>query len=389
MRRLVQVHKVLIGAAMGLGAVMILWGVTRWQKTHGADALGFAIGGAVAIVALAVYWAKVVSKYPKVIALLGLGLAADAHAQEARRLVPQPHEWRADVDVIIGSPVAYGIIDINYVYSMPPLQRGDVVVPRLRRFIHAPTELFARIVHDNGPIDTRSTLTGGGRLGLFDRTLFVGGSVGLLRNDVTFTRIEQVYYAAPLTLELGGRFGELVQVTGAGTWRPILGASVDTDAPAFAERSGAELEATFTARVATPGDRLLVGLRVGWWRADWDFDGFHAGNVTVAGPRATLELSYQLSASEALAAEGTLRSDRWDNDRAGEDDAGFIEGPLERTTSSYDFQVSYHYWFRGRLGFRVALGGGFEEQPPMFYSASPYAIDRPYGRIGLGFTSRY
>lgn len=326
-------------------------------------------------------------------ALIGAGVlawsAGPAAAQEQRRLVPQPHEWRADVDVIIGSPVAYGIIDVNYVYSSPPLQRGDVVVPRLRRFIHAPTEVFARILHDNGPIDTRSTLTGGGRLALLDRRLFVGGSVGLLRNDVTYTRIEQVYYAAPLTLEVGSKLGELVQLAASGTWRPIIGASVDADLPAFTERSGEELEATFVARVATPGDRLLAGVRLGWWRGDWDFEGFHPGNLTAAGPRGTLELSYQISSTQAIGAEGTLRRERWDNDRAGEEAAGFIEGPLERTVSSFDVQLSYHYWFRGRLGFRVAIGGGFEGETPVFYSASPYAGDRGYGRLGLGFTSRY
>lgn len=63
MRTLVKVHKVLIGAAIALGAVMILWGVTRWLRTQAPGALGFAIGGALVIVVLVIYWIKVVSKY--------------------------------------------------------------------------------------------------------------------------------------------------------------------------------------------------------------------------------------------------------------------------------------------------------------------------------------
>lgn len=321
-------------------------------------------------------------------ALLVAAAAAPTYAAEGR-VVPQPHEWRGDVDVIVGTPVAYGIIDINYVYSFSPLLRGDVVVPRLRRFIRAPSEITAHLLHDNGPIDTRTTLTGGARFGLFDQHLYVGPSVGLIRNDVQYTRIEQQYYMLPLGLELTGRFGEMLQVGVIGAWRPIIGATVDTDAIAFAERTGRELEATLVTKVSTPGDRLLATLELGWWDGHWAFTGFHPGPMDAAGPRGSIELSYQISSTQALSGRFALRREQWDNQRLAEGDAGFVEGPLDRTVTSWDVQGTYHYWFRGRLGFRVTLGGGNEGEQPIFYSASPYAGDHPYGRIGFGFVTRY
>ena len=56
MRQLLRVHKVLLGAGMALGAVMVAYGATQARP-------GFAIAGATAAAAIAVYWRKVVRGY--------------------------------------------------------------------------------------------------------------------------------------------------------------------------------------------------------------------------------------------------------------------------------------------------------------------------------------
>ena len=97
----------------------------------------------------------------------------------------------------------------------------------------------------------------------------------------------------------------------------------------------------------------------------------------------------KVSSTQALSTRVAVHREQWDNQRLGEADPGFVEGPVDRTVTSFDLQGSYHYWFRGRLGFRVTIGGGNEAEQPIFYSASPYRGDHPYGKLGFGFVTRY
>lgn len=56
MRQLLRVHKILLGAGMALGAVMVVYGATQARP-------GFAVAGAVAAGAIVVYWRKIVRGY--------------------------------------------------------------------------------------------------------------------------------------------------------------------------------------------------------------------------------------------------------------------------------------------------------------------------------------
>jgi hypothetical protein len=61
--RLLTAHKVLIGAAIALGLLLVPWGIIHYRRDHDVTALVLAIAGAVVAASLSIYLRVVLKKY--------------------------------------------------------------------------------------------------------------------------------------------------------------------------------------------------------------------------------------------------------------------------------------------------------------------------------------
>jgi hypothetical protein len=307
-----------------------------------------------------------------------------------RRAQPQAHEWSADLVVTASELSNAAMVAIQYVWTPETLDRFDVVVPALRRFVRHPSSLFARVRHDGNTIDQRSSLEGGGVLQLLGGHLYASGQAGIERDQVRYSFDEDVYWAAPFRLEVGGRPTDLLSVGAFFRGRPIFTATAPDDIAFPAYRSGTESWLGGTVSAATPNDRLLATLRAAWYTANWDFEGFHPGPMDITGVHAELELSLQTSSSSSLILAFKGRREDWDNQRMLEELPQFVGPDVERKLWAFEGDVGYRYWFRGKLGFHATIGGGFETEPPIYYAAEGFDVGtRGFGRLGFGFVTRY
>lgn len=61
--RLLTAHKLLIGAGIALGVLLLPWGLRRWRTTGDVGALALGVAGGVVALALAVYLRHAVRRY--------------------------------------------------------------------------------------------------------------------------------------------------------------------------------------------------------------------------------------------------------------------------------------------------------------------------------------
>jgi hypothetical protein len=308
--------------------------------------------------------------------------ASTARAERSER---QAHEVGADVDITLAEQSNAALIVIQYMWTPETLERYDEVVPALRRFVRHPSALVARFRHDGGTLDTRSALEGGGTLHLLEGRLYASGLGGIERDQVHYN-FEDVYWTTPFTVEAGARPLELLSAGGYYRGRPIISATAgDVAFPSF--RDGMEHELGFVLQTATPGDQLLASLRGGYYLADWDYTGQNPGPLDVKGWRAQAKLSYQTSSTNSWTVNLLFRREDWDNGRLGEDFPDLVGEDVERRVTAFEGDLGFQYWFRGTLGFRVTVGGGFETEPPIYYETFRVGT-RGFGRFGFGFIKR-
>jgi hypothetical protein len=314
-----------------------------------------------------------------------VGGAAPARGQ--RREEPQPHEWAADIDITVSELSNSALVAIQYTWTPESLNRFDEVVPALRRFVRHPSSLFARVRHDGNTIDTRSAVEAGGALHLIDGRIFVQAQGGVERDEVRYN-FEDVYWAAPFTLEIGGRPHPLLALGLYYRGRPVLDASAGDEFLSASYRDGVEHELGGTVTGATPGDQLLASLSAGYYLADWEYTGTNPGPLDVKGWHAQARLSVQSSSTMSWTLSVKGRREAWDNGRLGEDISTLVGPDLERRVWAFEGDAGLLYWFKGKLGFHVTVGGGFETEPPIYYDNFRVGT-RGMGRLGFGFVSRY
>jgi len=159
-----------------------------------------------------------------------------------------------------------------------------------------------------------------------------------------------------------------------------------------ADRAGSEHEVGATTSFATPTDRVLGTVWGGYYRADWTFSGFHEGDIRIRGEHAGFRLSFQTSSTLSIQWRMNGRLEQWDNRRLGDDGVDFVGEETDRRVVTIDGDLGFTFWFEGRLGFAVALGGGFQSEPPVLYRPPNGAVpkgDRGFGRLGMGVVSRF
>jgi hypothetical protein len=297
---------------------------------------------------------------------------------------PQQHEVRLDIDLQSERGASGAFVDAQYTWTPGALNRVDEVVPILRRFIRHKTALWVGIGR-NG--NTREQVTGaraGGIVQVLDGRLYTSGEVGIEYDVLSYDRNEHAYWAAPVMVEVGARPLHLLSIGGFYAARPVVAASPSESVQTQAERSGREHRFGATLTGATPSDRIFATLS-GWLvRSDWEFTGFHPGDLTVRGVGASLRIAFQLSSSFTLQLRGQLRRENWVNARAGDEMVNFVGVDLDRDVLFAHGDAEVIYWHRGRHGFRFGLGGGYDGRPPLVNSRETALF-----RIGLGLITRF
>jgi hypothetical protein len=320
--------------------------------------------------------------------LLAAASAERAHAQ----VDPQPNELSAFVEIAPSNDGIFSIFTAQYTRFFPPLDRKDEVVPILRRFVRHPSEVYLRFERLGSQSDSRTALVAGGTLQLLDGRVYGTGELGIAKEDIAYDDNEGGYVDAPFRLEVGGRPLELLSLGAVYLGRPIV-ATTDPDA-AFripAERSGTDQFFGGRLAYATATDRFFLNLTAGYRYVDWTFTGFHPGALTAKGPRVDLLLSLQTSRSVSWQLGLMAAREEWDNERIDDDDDDYVGEDTSRTVDSFQGEGAFVYWFEGRYGFRLSLGGGFRGEEPIYYRIYYNAgrDDLYYGKLGIGVLGRF
>jgi hypothetical protein len=319
----------------------------------------------------------------KALPLGAVALLALAGMAQARKPVPQQHELRLDVDISIENEANTAIVDFQYIFTPKSLNRFDEVVPALRRYVRHPSALWLRATRFGSSLDATTSAKVGGIGQLLDGKFFTLAEVGIEYDDVLYDLAEDSYLAMPFTLELGGRPAELISLGAYYRGRPIL-AAYEGDTPNKVLRSGNEHSVGGLLSFATPDDRLFVSLGAGYHLADWEFTGFHAGTMTVRGLQAMLSASFQTSEATSVRLNVVGARENWVNERVGDEDVIFVGPDLDRDVWSVRGELEMMYWYQGRIGLRVGLGGGYEGEKPIFRPR-----ERGQFRLGFGIVTRY
>lgn len=323
-------------------------------------------------------------------ALLALAVTALAHTARADRTpVPQPHEIRADLDLAVADSANSAVVGLQYTWTPTALDRFDPVAPPLRRFVRHPNALWARLAHDGSILDTRSGVHAGGALHLFDGRLYGLAEIGAELDTVIYDTREDGYVAMPAQVEVGLRPAGMVSLGAFARVRSILDSTSDSLIVEPVTRSGEESELGGTATVLTPGDRLFLTLALARTSTAWTFTGFHAGEIDVSGLSAVLALNILATRSTSWLLRAQARREDWENDREGDSGADFVGSKTNRLVWTASADMAMIYWFQGRLGFRVAFGGGLAEAPPIYYHGQGPGRFPGFGELGLGLVSRF
>ncbi len=326
--------------------------------------------------------------------VVALALPSIAHAQELKEekqaKIPQRHEFGVDFALVFAHRYNQSNLAARYVFTPEALDRRDDVVPLLRRHVRRPDELHVVAYHFGSQIDTMTGAFAGGSLHLFDKRLYLAADGG-----ITFTNVgdydghEDGYYTAPVRGEIGGYPLELLGVGAYWEARPVIDHTLPAADSGFAEvhRSGLDQEIGGVINFSLPTDRLLIRLLGGYRITDWTFTGFHPGPMTIRGAHVHAFVSYQAQVELSYYLQADVRYETWHNDRPLDDDplTPFVDG-VHRTVPFVDVEAGLIYWFEGRLGFGVALGGGWVGHPPTYQDPR---VGGGSGRLAATFTTRF
>jgi hypothetical protein len=312
----------------------------------------------------------------------GVALAATPAAAQ-RQPEPQAHEVRLDVDISVEREANGAYVEGQYTWTPAKLNRVDEVVPILRRYVRHPSAVWVRILRHGYSREPVTGASAGGILQL--GPAYVTATGGIEYNVVEYDPGEHAYWALPVQAEAGFRPAEGMSVGAFYTMRPVLKAVRDDFIPgAQAERDGNDQRIGGRIAYATPGDTLFASL-AGWGRfADWTFEEFHPGDVSIRGLGADARVGFQLTSSFTFGLRFSIARDQWDNDREGDDEPAFVGERTERDVVGLRGGAEVVYWHKGRFGFRFGLGGGYEGAPPTRNNRETGVV-----QIGLGVITRF
>jgi hypothetical protein len=318
-------------------------------------------------------------------------VTAAAGPAAARDVEPQNNEIAVDVDASFAK-AGDNDSDVSATYTWFPgaLDKNDEVVPVLRRFVRQPLEIGGSLTRMNDVTDTTTGLSGFAQAWL--------GGIGYGRADLGLdydsvindpTGEEHAFLAGNARLEVGARVLSLVQLGGFYRYRPVLTTfpSPNGIIGIVQERSGQTQEFGVSLSFATPEDRLYFQALAGLRDVDWTFSGHYAGDVTGRAVFGQARLSLQLSPQISLFARGEFHTTDWDNERQGQTGTGDMSTnrPAQMTRHDIRADVGFIYWFEGKWGFRISMGGGYYDKGPLYFQDTESGL----ARIGVGFTTRY
>jgi hypothetical protein len=313
------------------------------------------------------------------------------HLAAAKDITPQNNEVATDITASFAN-TGDNDSDVSIVYTWYPeaLDKNDEVVPLLRRYVRQPTEIGGKATINNDITDTIYGLHAFGQ-GWLGGLGYGRGEAGLEYDAVINDPddIEHAFLAANLRAEAGVRLFGLLQLGGFYRYRPVLitfpnplGSLAITQ-----ERSGNTQEFGGSLAFATPEDRLYLQGMLGYRNIDWDFTGQYAGPITGKALIGQAKVSLQLSPRFSLYLSGEFSNTDWDNERLGQTGPppSVTGRPPKGTRIDVRGDAGFTYWFEGKWGFRIALGGGYYDKGPVRYQNYSSGLLR----LGVGFTTRY
>jgi hypothetical protein len=318
-------------------------------------------------------------------------VTAAAGPAAARDVEPQNNEVAVEVDATFAK-AGDNDSDLTATYTWFPgaIDKNDEVVPVLRRFVRQPIELGGQLGRVNDVTDTISSLSGFGQAWL--------GGIGYGRADlgVEYDSVlndppkeENAFLAGNARFEAGARVLPILQLGAFYRYRPVLTTfpSPNGIIGIIQERSGQTQEYGASLTFATPEDRLYIQALAGVRDIDWSFTGRYPGDITGHAVFGQAKVSLQLSPEFSIFVRSEFHSTDWDNERQGQTGVGDMSTgrPTKMTRLDVRADVGFTYWFEGKWGFRISLGGGYYDKGPLFFQD----VESGLARIGVGFTSRY
>lgn len=308
------------------------------------------------------------------IIVFAVGLLAGAASAKEKDI--ERHEVAGDIDLNVVSLGNEAIFDLQYTFTPEGIDRNDEIPPILRRFLLHPAAVWVDIAHDGGTRDAITTFQLGGEVYPFDGHLYARAEGGFGRHLTIYDEPSEFgYWFATLYGEVGFRPVSGVQVGAFYRGNPILGEDLDDKAPQQAQRSG--LEQTFGAIVsfATPNDRLYGSLSGYGIVNDWKFKVcptcLYPGDETVRGFGGSARLSFQATMTVSFQIQGTIERNHWVDSRMSEDTHFMMQLQnltLDKSVWSGLAQGDFIYWNSGRYAFRLSVGGGYQQAPPLVFA---------------------
>jgi hypothetical protein len=313
--------------------------------------------------------------------LIALSSVASAHDAEY-----QPLAVSLDVDLSIANFNTDAVVVGQLTWAPgDTINRWDVVHPTLRRFVRHPNELWLRAGHDGSGIETWSGAYGGAQGFLANGHLYGLAEAGVQLNEVSYDNSEEPYWTVPVRAEVGFRPTDLLSIGVTGGFRPIVGNGSPNDGIVVPiSRSGSDFDVGGTATIATADDRMLLTLHGGYRRARWSFIGLDPGDTDVDGMRAGFELAIQSTPQLSLILTGNLTREDWNDKRAGDEDPMVVGVPLDRIIYGANGTAGIIFWYRGEIGLRVVLGGGYLGKRPLVNQ-----LPHGWGSFGFGIERRF
>jgi hypothetical protein len=314
-----------------------------------------------------------------------LAIVVAASSAVAAEPAPQDHEVRADLDISALTDANIAAIDAQYTYSPAGIDRNDDEPPILRRFLLHPASVDVRVLHFGGTREAITSLRAGLELNPLDGMLFVAAEGGFGRHLTPYAEpFEFGYWFATVTGEVGVRPANWIRVSGFYTGEPILGPDRGEMSANQAERSGAEQRFGGNLTFVTPDDRVFTTLS-GYGRVtDWTFVYTNPGTVSVRGIGASARVALLITPGLTFQVHGFVQRDHWVDQRAGDNGSASIGGDVDRQVVRANAQADVIFWSKGRYGFRLSLGGGWEGAPPEIDARGSAVIS-----LGVGSTVRF
>jgi len=309
-------------------------------------------------------------------AVLAIVLATGGSAQ-AREPDIQQHELSGEIDIAVQTGGNAALFDALYTFSPEGIDRNDEDTPPvLRRFLIHPSSVSLHVTQNGGTREAILTGTAAIELNPFQGAVYLRAEGGVGRHLTIYAEpaLEFGYYFATVYGEAGFRPVNSLQLGVFYKGEPVLKEDRDDMTGAQADRSG--LESTFgaTATFVTPNDRIFATFTGFGHVADWTYSPeFNGGKVTVRGFGGTARIAYLASMTTTLQFRGSVNRDHWVDGRVADNATPGFDVDRQVWTATGDADLIY--WYLGRYGFRLSLGGGYAGAPPVYNSKATGLFD--------------